>query len=76
MAQTDQPFSAPRPAFETLPQAIRCAIDHGTTLQDINPMRLSLTYGNCGVEQVRTVWERIQSERSRQPSNSYETEGK
>ena len=64
------------PVFRSLPNAIRAAIREGNTLSDINPMRWSITYGNCGVEHVRAVWERIQSETSLQPQNSYEEGGK
>jgi hypothetical protein len=59
------------PHFTSLQNAVRAAIREGNSIQDINPMRWSVTYGNCGVEHVRIVWERIQSQMSLQPSDQY-----
>lgn len=61
----------------SLANAIRTAIAHGNTVANINVARWSETYGNCGVERVRIVWEAIQSEMSLKPTNSFqEPEGK
>jgi hypothetical protein len=61
-------------AYSSLPNAIRAAIAHGNTFTDINPLRWSDTYGNCGVEAVKAEWERQQWAKTTQ--NTYETEGK
>jgi hypothetical protein len=65
-----------RPLFDSLQNAVRAAILEGNSISDINPMKWSMTYGNCGVEHVRTVWERIQCQMTMLPNNSFDTEGK
>jgi hypothetical protein len=42
--QPDTPREEPRPLFLTLPAAVRTAVAHGTTLDDINKARWADSY--------------------------------
>jgi hypothetical protein len=55
MAQTDQPFSAPRPLIETLPKAVRCAIAAKSQLEEINLTRWAQSYG-VTEQDVEAAW--------------------
>ena len=55
----------------TLANAVAAAIAHGNDYTDIRPARWSETYG-CGVEAVKTEWERQQWQRTQVPSNTCE----
>jgi hypothetical protein len=71
-----QPIQPPRPAYCSLPAAVKAAIDHGNTLLDIKrPDLWATTYG-CLTEDVRHEFERQMSEASMRPSNSFDVEGK
>lgn len=70
------PIIPPRPIFATLPQAAKCAVEHGNTIQSINAAKWAETY-QCGTEDVREAFERAMTERSLKPSNTCEIpEGK
>jgi hypothetical protein len=75
MAAREEPIQAPRPAFISLPAAVKAAIAHGNGLADIRPEAWGRTY-NCSSEYVRQEWERQQSSASLIPSNSFDVEGK
>jgi hypothetical protein len=75
MAAREDPIQAPRPAFISLPSAVKAAIAHGNGLADIRPEAWAATYG-CSSEAVRLEWERQQSIASLNPRNSFDVEGK
>lgn len=57
---------------ESLKSACRLAIQHGNTIQDIKADKWSETYGNCGTEHVRAMFEHELTKLSREPQNAYE----
>ena len=66
------PIQPPRPAFCSLPAAVKAAILSGNTLADIKrPDLWAATYG-CLTEDVKAEFERQLSEASLRPNNSYE----
>ena len=64
-----------KPAYHSMPNAVRAAILAENTLSDIRLPAWAATYG-CSEESIRQVWEAELSRQSQQPSNTYETEGK
>jgi hypothetical protein len=61
--------------MNTLSAAVSLALDLNLTHSLINIREWAATYG-ATVEELKTEWERQQSERSLKPSNSFETDGK
>ena len=59
------------PAIRSLPAAIELAIRNGSDLATMKLDRWAETY-RCGVEDVRATWERVLSDLSQQPINSFE----
>ena len=76
MAERELRISPPKPAYVSMPAAVRAAIAHGNSLADIILPRWAATY--CTSEEaIRQAWESELSRQSQQPNNSYETpEGK
>lgn len=66
------PIQPPRPAFRSLPAAVRAAIAHRNTLSNINAHRWAETYAPATTEDVKAEFEKQLSEASLRPSNSYE----
>lgn len=70
------PIQPPRPAFCSLPAAVKAAIKaaiaHGNTLSNINAHRWAETYAPATTEDVKAEFEKQLSEASLRPSNSYE----
>ena len=72
-----QPIVPPRPAFCSLPAAVKAAIAHGNTILDIRRPDLWAQTYRCDSEAVRAEFERQLSEASLRPSNTFEIpEGK
>lgn len=65
---TPERCDPPRPAFISLPAAVRAAIAHGNTLSDISIPRWCQTY-RSSEEQLREIWEREKWEASRKPDD-------
>ena len=63
----------PNTTHESLKAACRAAILHGNTVGDINLQRWSQTYGHCGVEHIRNMWDHELTKLSRVPRNIGET---
>jgi hypothetical protein len=59
----------------SLANAIRAAQAAETVLAEMNLPRWATTFG-CSVEDIRSEWERAKWERTQQPTNSYDVEGK
>lgn len=72
---TQERCEQPKPAYHSLPNAIRAAIREGNTLANINLLKWCETY-DCELEPFRECWERIQSEMSLMPGNAFEEHGK
>ena len=70
------PTQPPRPAFCSLPAAVKAAIAHGNTISNINAHRWAETYAPATTEDVKAEFERQLSEASLRPNNSYDVEGK
>ena len=65
-----------KPAYHSMPNAVRAAILAENTLSDIRLPAWAATYG-CSEESIRQVWEAELTKQSQEPSNSYEQpEGK
>ena len=71
-----QPIQPPRPAYCSLPAAVKAAIAHGNSIADLNLARWAETYSPATTEDIRNEWERQLSEASLSPNNSYDVEGK
>lgn len=71
----DERPAPPKPAYVSMPNAVKAAIAHGNAISDLNLTRWSETY-RCGVEDIREAWEAELSRVSQQPQNTYESEGK
>jgi hypothetical protein len=66
---------APRPAYYSMPNAVRAAILSGNTLADIRLPAWADTY-RTSEEAIRGAWEAEMSRQSQQPINSFDVEGK
>lgn len=76
MAERALPIVPPKPAYVSMPAAVRAAILAENTLADIRLDKWADTY-RCGVEDIRQAWDAELSRQSQQPQNSYEQpEGK
>ena len=76
MAERAQPVIAPRPLAYLLPKAIKAFVEADWT--DRTKMLVphwAATF-QCGVDDVRSEWERQMTVKSQVPNNTYESEGK
>lgn len=62
-------------AFTSLPAAVRAAQAAETVLAEMNLPRWATTF-SCTVEDIMQEWQRQEWQRTKQPANSYEVEGK
>lgn len=67
--------AAPKPAYCSMPAAVKAAIAFGNSLSDINVPRWASTY-RTSEEAIRQAWEAEITRRSQEPSNQYDSEGK
>lgn len=68
--------SKPKPAYCSLPAAVRAAIAFGNSLSEISVPRWAKSYDTTE-EAVKSAWEAELSRRSQEPTNSFEQpEGK
>lgn len=75
MANRELPITPPKPAYVSMPNAVRAAILSGNSLSDINVCRWASTYATTP-ERIKDAWEAELSRVSQQPSNSFDVEGK
>jgi len=75
MAERALRISPPKPAYVSMPNAVRAAILSGNTLADITLPRWAATYG-CEPEAIRQAWDAELSRVSQQPINDFDVEGK
>lgn len=75
MANRELRITPAKPAYVSLPAAVRAAILSGNSLSEISVPRWAATYGTSE-ESVRQAWEAELSRQSQQPSNSFDVEGK
>ena len=52
--------------------ACRAAIIAGNSIHDLKLERWSQSFGDCGVEHIRLMWDHEQSKLSLEPSNAFE----
>jgi hypothetical protein len=74
MTPSERPQPA-RPAFISMPAAVKAAIQFGNSLSDINLCRWADTYATTP-ERIKDAWEAEVTRRSQEPSNSFDVEGK
>jgi hypothetical protein len=70
MTPSERP-AAPRPAYCSLPAAVKAAILSGNSLSEISVPRWASTYATSE-EAVKSAWEAELSRRSQEPNNKYE----
>jgi hypothetical protein len=75
MAERALPVVPPKPAFVSMPAAVRAAILSGNTLADIKLPAWAATYG-CEPAAISEVWEQEMTRQSQQPQNDFDVEGK
>lgn len=75
MAERALRISPPKPAYVSMPNAVRAAILSGNSLSDIVIPRWASTY--CTSEEaIKEAWEAELSRQTQHPINSYEVDGK
>lgn len=75
MASRELPIVAPKPAYVSMPNAVRAAILAGNALADINLCKWADTYSTTP-ERIKDAWEAELSRVSQRPTNDFESEGK
>lgn len=75
MAERELRIAPAKPAYVSMPNAVRAAILAGNTLADIRLPRWADTY-RTSEEAIRQAWDAELSRQSQQPQNSYDVEGK